>query len=118
MSDDWPGFGPHATAVMYVLDSTGEAAGTQRGMLSHRPEVIERLWSRVGLPVPDGPAVFVDRFGQMHLSWQDVEQFARGFAETEPETVVRAIDLEERKLAGAGAEPGARLEGWIDKPPG
>ncbi len=101
---NWPGEGPYDTAVMYVLDATGEEVGTVRGVLSARPEVFERLWARIDKEAPVGGASFVDRIGQMQCGWSAAEVFSRQFAQAEPKVVLDTIELQERRLSAGGRE--------------
>jgi hypothetical protein len=82
---EWPGDGPYDTAVMHALAATGERAGTQRGVLSDSPDVIQRLWQGVQLPPPTGAPSLVDRHGVMHVGWSDVVAMVHEFASNEPE---------------------------------
>lgn len=107
--EDWPGFGPYDTAVMYVLEATGERVATERGVLSALPEVFERLWARIGEEPPRTSTTFVGTSGEMHCGWAPVEDLARKFAQAEPNVVADLVDMEERKLSSSGREPG---EGW------
>jgi hypothetical protein len=95
-------------AVMWVLSSTGEPAlGTTHGWLSASPDVWERVCDRAGLAaLPDKHhVVYTDRTGQVVAPWQSVLALARAFAASEPHTVLRHVEEEERQLDIASRDP-------------
>lgn len=105
----WPGWGPVDTAVMYVLDATGEGVSPHRGLLSVPPDVADRLFDRTGVVEASGLG-FIDRHGVRHVAWGDLERIAHALCLAEPETVLTCIEQEERTLAASGRLPG---EGYM-----
>lgn len=102
---------PIETAVMWVLDSSGEAAaGSIGGTLGMSRDCWDRLLARAGLDeIPDAHhVVYQDRHGDVHAPWPTVLTLAQAFAASEPETVLSNVDYHEQMLSLEARDPAHR----------
>ncbi len=104
----FPGDGhPITDAIDVVFECTGEQGFfLVKGILYHEHEALERLAARAGVEVPSHPAGYRDRHGRSYLPFSCALELAHAFAAAEPQTVLDAIDAEERELAAQVREPG------------
>ncbi len=94
-------------ALSFVLTATGEEGGFSRTWTLDRDKA-ERLWARAGLkdPAEREPYSYVDRDGQLHVTYQTTMKFAKAFAAAEPEPCLLYIREWEERLRAEGYQPG------------
>jgi hypothetical protein len=107
---DWLGDDhPVSRAVDLVLESTGEDMWAHKGVLSGRPDAIQRLADRASIEIPDPRYVsYTDRRGEQHFPWSSGLALAKAFAAAEPATVLLRVEQDERELELKAQEPGYR----------
>jgi hypothetical protein len=105
---EWPGTEhPLTEAVLTVLESSGESIWIgNRGELSARPDVLERVSTRAGVGLEMKAPAFVDRDGEVHHPFENAVTLAQAFAACEPETVLLTVDALQRQNEYEAREPG------------
>jgi hypothetical protein len=98
---------PIHDAMNTVFESTGDAVSYWNGALTGEQEALERVANRAQAAIPDSPYVFVDRFGTTHLPFEIAVALAQAFAAAEPESVLLAVDTQQRKYETEAREPGS-----------
>ena len=90
---------PVTRALEQVYESVGDdGVNFYNGTLSGTPEALERLKLRAGVPVDkQSPFSYVDRRGEINLSFADALEIARAFCATEPTTILTSIETTERQ---------------------
>ncbi len=105
---DYPGDDhPVAAAAEEVIECAGDRdCSFYRGILTFQPEGLERVAERAKTTVPSHPAGYRDRHGTHYLPFSCGLSLAQAFAATEPQTVLDAVDADERQWSMKLREPG------------
>jgi hypothetical protein len=105
---------PVMDAVNLVFESTGEKDATLESLghdMGHghmHPETAKRILARAGLSTEVAeldPFSFVDREGELHLSFAASVKIAQAFATAEPDTVIITADANQQKWESELTEP-------------
>lgn len=98
---------PVAEAVEEVLASVGERVDFLHGVLSGPPEAIERVKARAKMePQTHSLGAYTDRFGMLHLPFDECLELARRFSAAEPSTVLVRVETTERQWEQEARRPG------------
>jgi hypothetical protein len=102
-----PGKNPIHDAINTVFESTGDAVSHWDGALTGEHDALERVSKRANTGIPESHSAYVDRFGTTHLPFEVAVELAQAFAAAEPETVLLAVDTQQRKYETEAREPGS-----------
>jgi hypothetical protein len=98
---------PIDNALSCVFEAVGDDVSFFRGVLTGRPDALDRIRTRAGVPLGStSPAAYVDRAGVAHIPLDEALELARRFAAAEPATVLADAEVTERKWARDATVPG------------
>src|SRR5581483_2795375 len=100
---------PFDRALHEVFENVGDEVSYDRGSVTGRPEAIDRVKVRAGMPTDKpSPVGYVDRKGLVHLPFDEAVDLARKFCAAEPSVVLADIEATEREWAREAAQPGEK----------
>ena len=99
---------PYANVLDQVYSSIGEKdLQFYRGVLSGRPEELERVKERANYhPKQESKVAYLDRFGEIHFPYNEALDLAKAFCISEPNTVLINVEATEREWIQKASEPG------------
>jgi hypothetical protein len=101
------GNSPLDRALESIFDDVKDDVRFEEGWLGGTPEAIERVKTRARMdPLKQSPVSYVDRFGRVHLPFDEAVEVAKNFAGSEPQTVLVEVEATERKWAQEATRPG------------
>ncbi len=105
----WERESPVDSALYVVYENAGDTLSYYRGVLSSKPEPLERLKTRAGIPIEkSSPYAYTDRAGTIHMPFDEAVEIARRFCAAEPAVVLASIEATEQEWAREAAQPGEK----------
>jgi hypothetical protein len=97
---------PVATALEQVYESVGDDLCFDDGVLTGSPEALRRLRERARIN-PDyvSGVGYVDRFGKIHVPFDEALEIARAFCAVEPATILTGVESTERQWSQKASQP-------------
>ena len=100
---------PVDRALYEVFENMGDEVSYYKGSVTGRPEAIERVKLRAGMPTDKtSPLAYVDRKGLVHVPFDEAVDLARKFCAAEPSVVLADIEATEQEWARDAAQPGEK----------
>lgn len=94
-------------AVEEVFEAASDDLIFLNGIVMGHPDAVNRVRDRARVDSRKGsPFSYVDRFGTLHLAFDETVELARAFCAAEPSTVLTYIEGTERKWSLEAGQPG------------
>ncbi len=99
---------PIDNALTEVFESAGERSlSYYRGALTGMPDELERLRSRAKSEhLKQSPYTYIDRYGTIHVPFDEAVELAKAFCAAEPSTVLPRVETTEREWSIKASQPG------------